>query len=297
MNVLITGATGLVGYNLQLNPPPNSSLHTIYSPTEDPLPFALPFPAKPIDITNASAIASLFSSIKPNVVIHTAAQGALDWCEANQSTATLINTASSIHLANLCLKYNAHFIFLSSNAVYDGYHAPYSETDEPHPANHYGQTKLSVEKHLLESSVSHTILRPTLMFGWPSPIGRDNQVTRVIKNLTDKTIVNGVHNSWFNPLYVPSLIQVIWHVATHRITGTFNIGGADRLNLLELSQLTAQVFSLDPSLIKPVSVADSPATAKRPPDTTFRCDRMSKILKISPLPAEEALVAMKTLYD
>jgi len=255
MNILITGGTGLVGYNLQKRAPKHYSILSIYDPAEYPLSDPLPFPSEPVDIINFPALTQLFSHLRPNVVIHTAAQGNLDWVETNKSEATLINTTASIHLAKLCHAHHSHFIFLSSNAIYDGEHPPYTETDQPSPQNHYGSSKVTVERWLSSSSSLYTIIRPTLLYGWPSPNGRDNQVTRVIKNLSSHQHTNAVYDTWFNPLFVESLVNVIWHIATNQITGDFNIAGADRLNLFQLSTLTAAIFSLDSSYLKPVSVS------------------------------------------
>ena len=95
MKTLITGGTGLLGYKLQQNCPPDITVTSIYHPDENPLQHELPFPAHPLDITNHAELTKLFKDFKPDVVIHTAAQGSLDWCEENEKEASNAQSADA----------------------------------------------------------------------------------------------------------------------------------------------------------------------------------------------------------
>lgn len=274
MNVFITGGTGLLANYLQGLAPAHAQITTCFLPSEEPLTAPLPFPGLAFDLTDFNTLSSVFSRLAPDLVIHTAAQGSVDWCEENQSSAKSINISASLKLLDLCHYYHAHFIFISSNAVYGGVKAYSSETDEPRPVNYYGASKLAVEQTLRSHLVTSTILRPNLMYGWPRPGGRDNQVTRVINSLRQNSAIKIVSDTWFSPLSAHFMARVIWHCALQRITGLYNIGGAERMTLLKLSQLTARVFHLNESLIIPTSIHDIPA-APRPIDTSFATDKMS----------------------
>jgi dTDP-4-dehydrorhamnose reductase len=293
MKVLITGGTGLLGYHLQLLAPPQLNITSCYLPSEEPLPYPLPFPAQPLDITDFSRVTNLFTKFSPDIVIHTAAQGSIDWCEDHKPLARSVNIDATFHLIDLCRRHHAHFIFLSTNAVYDGHSSYAKETDVPHPVNFYGASKLAVEQALTSDSVSSTIIRPNLMYGWPYPGGRDNQVTRVINSLRQSSPIKILFDTWFSPVSANFMSRVIWHCALDRISGLFNIGGSQRMTLFDLSKLTAQIFQLDPSLLIPVSIKDVPA-APRAIDTSFSTTKMTSELFFSPQPVAEDLLAMKT---
>jgi len=66
---------------------------------------------------------------------------------------------------------------MSSNAVFDGNNAPYSEKDKPNPINYYGKTKVISEFDIKKSGISHAIVRLTQMYGWNHPKERKNPVT------------------------------------------------------------------------------------------------------------------------
>lgn len=292
MKVLITGGTGLLGYHLQQLAPPQADITSCYLPAEAPLTTALPFPAQPLDITNQASVNHLFHQFSPDIVIHTAAQGSIDWCEEHQPLARAINIDATLHLIDLCRRHNAHFIFISSNAVYNGRTAYAKETDTPHPLNFYGASKLAIEQALVADSVFSTVLRPNLMYGWPYPGGRDNQVTRVINSLRQSLPIKIVSDTWFSPVSANFMSRVIWHCALKRISGLFNIGGSERVTLFTLSELTAQVFQYDQALLIPVSINDVPA-APRAIDTSFSTDRMTAQLSFSAQSVTDGLLAMK----
>ena len=293
MRILLTGGTGLLGYALLQSKSPDIEVMSVYNPSEDPLKYELPGSSRALDVSNLSKITALFKEFKPEAIIHTAAQGSLDWCEENKREAYAVNVTSTKNIINLCSKYGAHFVFMSSNAVYAGDHGPYNEKVTPKPVNHYGEMKVAVEDFLKSQDVSFTVLRPNLMYGWPCPGGRDNQVTRVISSLRAKEPINIVSDTYFSPLSTTFMATVTWHVATNMIKGTYNIGGANRMNLFELSEKTAKVFSLDASLLSPISHKDTQAAAKRAIDTSFDCSLMQRELKFEPLSVEEGLEGMK----
>lgn len=291
MKVLITGGTGLLGFNLQQTAPTQTNIISIYRPDEA-APVSPRFPSHPEDFTDLARISHLLSHFRPAVIIHTAAEGSLDWCEENPSRARAVNVAGTIQLAQLSSDLNAHFVFISSNAVFDGQQGNYSETDPVNPVNVYGQMKVEVEQWLSESNIPHAILRPNLMYGWPKPGGRDNQVTRVVKSLRSAEQVNAVTDTFFSPLSAQQAAQVVWKISADRLSGTFNIGGLGRLSLYQLSIQTANIFGLDSSLLQPMSVNDSPAVAARAIDTSFNVTKMRDQLQIEPLTVTDGLGQM-----
>lgn len=294
MKVLITGGTGLLGHHLQQLAPPQVSITSCYLPAEEPLSSPLPFPAQPLDITDLSSVSRLFHQFLPDVVIHTAAQGSIDWCEEHQPLARAINIDATLHLIDLCRRHHTHFIFISTNAVYNGL-TPYAkETDTPHPLNFYGASKLTVEEALAADSVFSTILRPNLMYGWPYPGGRDNQVTRVIYSLRQSLPIKIVADTWFSPVSANFMSRVIWHCALEHLSGLFNVGGSDRMTLFTLSELTAQIFQLDPALLIPVSINDIPA-APRAIDTSFSTDKLTAQLSFSAQSVTDGLLDMQRI--
>ena len=292
MKVLITGGTGFLGYHLHLQQPKNIKATSIHNPADNQVKPSW-IQSRAIDLNNHSAIKKTLNQLQPNAIIHTAGQSSVDWCEENQDTAYELNVNASRNLAHYCQANNAHFIYISSNAVYGGTKPLNKESDLPAPKNFYGQTKLLVEQYLSQQRHPYTVIRPNLMFGWTPPGGHDNQVTRTIQALTQKKPINVVNDTYFSPISGDLCASAIWQILIHGKNGIFNVGSPNRLSLFNLSKLTAQVFNLDANLIKPISHQDTSSNAPRAVDTSFNISRLTSLLNFIPPGIPQQLQAMK----
>jgi len=80
----------------------------------------------------------------------------------------LINRATTEALARAAAKAGvAHFIFVSSIRAQSGPSADHilDETDEPHPVDAYGRSKLAAEAAVAAAGIPCTIFRPVLVYG------------------------------------------------------------------------------------------------------------------------------------
>ncbi len=102
------------------------------------------------DILDKVILRSIFEKYSINSIIHMAACKSVNESFLNPNKYTENNILGSINLIMLAIEYNVEkFIFSSTAAVY-GY-PEYNPIDEEHPLrpiNHYGFTKLYIEKYL-----------------------------------------------------------------------------------------------------------------------------------------------------
>ena len=180
--VLITGGTGLLGVALQRHAPQDIQGLAIYFP-ERSLPLPLPFSVLAVDVSDGAKMESIFEWAKPDVVIHAAAIGSVDFAENNREETKKINVGGTEVVARLCEIFQSRLIYISSNAVFDGRTPLYSETAPVGPINYYGQLKVEAETLVRKSSVPWAIVRPILMYGWPYPGERDNPVVWWVRSL------------------------------------------------------------------------------------------------------------------
>ncbi len=103
-----------------------------------------------IDVTDASALKSIFLSHKVAAVIHLAGFKAIGESLEKPLKYYYNNTVSTMTLAEACIKYDVKkFVFSSSATVYGENKVPFVETMELRPAaNPYGATKAMSERIL-----------------------------------------------------------------------------------------------------------------------------------------------------
>ncbi|MFA4903603.1 MAG: SDR family oxidoreductase [Desulfobaccales bacterium] len=290
--VLITGGTGLLGVAIQRSAPKNIQGFSVYFP-ERSLPVSLPFSVLAADVSDRMKMRSVFEWAKPDVVIHAAAIGSVDFAERNREETKKINIGGTEVVVELCQIFKSRLIYISSNAVFDGRTPPYSETTAVNPINFYGQLKVDAENVVRKSSMPWAIARPILMYGWPYPGERDNPVVWWLRSLENGKPIKVVDNVFSKPLPACSCADVIWALIQQNRTGIYHAAGRDHVSLYQFALLTAEVFGLDARLITPVPDSYFPEIAPRPQDTSFDTTKMETQLGVKTVGVRDGLLKMK----
>ena len=283
----------MLGVALQKSAPPEVQGFSIYFP-ECSLPVPLPFPMVSADVSDLKQMQSIFEWARPDVVIHTAAIGSVDFAEMNREQTRKVNLSGTDVVVELCHIFKSRLIYISSNAVFDGQAPFYTETAPVNPINYYGQLKVEAENIVRESSLAWAIVRPILMYGWPYPGARDNPVVWWVRSLENGKPIKVVDNVFSKPLPAWSCAGVIWEVIRQNRTGIYHAAGRDYLSLYQFALQVAEVFDLDARLITPVPDSYFPEIAARPKDTSFDTSKMESDLGVKTIGVKDGLYRMKS---
>ena len=133
-NILITGATGMLGRKLVEILSKDFSVITTR-----------------FDITNPISIAKFQNRFKRiDAIIHCAAMTNVNQCELNQLECWNTNVEGTRNIARLAMSYGADLIYISTPMVFSGAQGNYRESDRPRPQNYYARSKLAGEKIVLK---------------------------------------------------------------------------------------------------------------------------------------------------
>ncbi len=150
--VLITGATGQVGYQL-LNE--LSGRVQILSPSRSEL-----------DLLSESSIRRYLDANTPRLIFNAAAYTAVDRAESDSDAARKVNAIAPEIMANWAHRAGAGFIHFSTDYVFNGEkRSPYVEEDPTSPLNVYGQTKREGELAVMAAHLRPVILRTSWVYG------------------------------------------------------------------------------------------------------------------------------------
>ncbi|KAK8035630.1 RmlD substrate binding domain-containing protein [Apiospora rasikravindrae] len=105
-----------------------------------------------VDLANAAEVEKTLDAVKPQAVVHCAANRFPDKCDNDPEGTRALNVAATKSLAGLCAARNIFLIYISTDYVFPGKpgDAPYEADAKPQPTNLYGQTKLDGELATLE---------------------------------------------------------------------------------------------------------------------------------------------------
>lgn len=247
-----------------------------------------------LDILNKKKLAKLVSKYKPNVFFHAASISNVDYCQNHKKEAWRVNIQGTLNALEVSQNSSIHFIYISSNAVFDGKKDLYKEKDLPNPVNFYGMTKYVGELLTQSYLDSWTIIRPITMYGWSPKDARINPVTWVLENLRSAINLRVVNDVYLNPLFNLDLGELAWKIINNKSLGIYHIAGPEVLNRYEWALKTAKVFGLNSNLISPTASSffkDKIAT--RPAQTIYSIEKIKKEFKFQPKTVSEGLNIMK----
>lgn len=289
--ILITGGTGLLGKALIETSPYDYKIAATYVGDYIVKSIRQESYSK-LDIKDKNGYERLFHGFHPDVVIHTASIGSPDFAEKNKLLTWEINVNGVTNILSLCEKYNASFIYISSNGIFDGANAPYSESDRAIPINYYGQTKLKGEEITRKAKVPYAIVRPILMYGWNHPFERSNIVTMSLQKMQNNEMIYVYKDVYSNPLFSGNCAEAIWRVIEESKYEIFNIAGKKRASIYDFVKRAAEIFGFNTNQIIPVKQGYFNELVPRPVDTSYKTDKMERALNIMPLSFNEGLEIM-----
>lgn len=255
MKTIITGASGLLGSYLVKSAPQDASLYT-----------------QRFDILDKSAVYRAFDEAKPDVVIHCAGEGRVDFAEQNRCAAWQLNVEATNHIIQASRCWGARLVYISSNAVFDGAYPPYGDYKFKAPINAYGKTKAQAESILsVPPFIESVVIRPIMLYGWPNLGKRGNFVTRVLEDLRDRQPCKVAEDIITQPTYALDCAQAIWEIIAQQKSGMdiVNVAPQEKMSMFKFAVEIAKAFDLDPALIIQVPASEFKGFAPRPRDTTF----------------------------
>jgi dTDP-4-dehydrorhamnose reductase len=245
-----------------------------------------------MDITDPDQVEQTFSRVKPDVVIHTAAMTNVDQCEQDRKGCWKANVEAVQYLLAASGRYKAHFVYLSTDFVFDGSYGPLDETARPNPVNYYGESKAAAEELVMHSSTAWSIIRTVLVYGITSDMSRSNIVLWVKQNLEQGKPIRVVNDQWRTPTLAEDLAMGTYLAARKKASGIYHISGKDLLTPFDIANLAADYFSLDKTLITPVDASVFEQPARRPAKTGFIIDKARRELGFEPHSFSEGLAIL-----
>jgi dTDP-4-dehydrorhamnose reductase len=290
MKVLITGANGFLGHYLTelLLKKGYEVIATGKGSSRLFFPGYSCLSYEEMDFTDINAVHKVFARHQPDTIVHAGAMSKPDECELNRAAAFLVNVSGTEKLLNAAADHQSHFIFVSTDFVFDGNKGMYTESDIPSPVNYYGYTKLQAEDAVRKYPGNWSIARTVLVYGRPVA-GRDNIITRVKQKLERGEEYAVVNDQVRTPTFVKDLANGITLMIEKNADGIFHISGKDILTPFEMAVRTAGLLGLDTALLCKVTAADFTEPARRPLKTGFVIDKAVRELGFQPLSFEEGL--------
>jgi dTDP-4-dehydrorhamnose reductase len=258
MKIIILGGKGLVGKNIL---PHFSACHEIIA-----------VDIEEWDIADIEKGEEFLRQYAPDAVINLAAVTNVDGCEDNVELAHKVNGEAPGFIAEICKKYHAKFVHLSTDYIFNGKkNTPYIEEDTPDPQSVYGISKLSGEKNIMRKNPSSLIIRAQWIYG----DGGENFITKIKKIAEEKGIVEVVDDQRGAPTYAKDLALPLKTLIENGNSGIYHIANSGSCTWFEFAK---EVFSqLKMKIeVKPITSATLNRKAVRPLYSVYDCSKLQK---------------------
>lgn len=254
--VLVTGANGQLGYELQRTVAPSVELIATDYQT--------------LDITNPMQIAAALEQYQPDLVINAAAYTVVDKAESDRANAQRLNGDAAGLIAQAVTQANQHkstkLVHISTDFVFDGSQTlPYSTDAIPAPLGVYGVTKLSGEQQVQQYCPEALILRTS----WLYSTHGNNFVKSMLRFMQEREQLGVVYDQVGSPTWARTLALSIWTLVDRDAQGILHCSDNGVASWYDFA-VTIQEEAYRLGLLKqripinPIRSSAYPTPAKRP---------------------------------
>ena len=242
------------------------------------------------DLGERNAVRRLLDATAPAAVIHAAGATRLDACEQKPAESRRANVDATRWLAEECVRRGVGLVYVSTDQVFDGEHAPYDEAAPPSPVNEYGRQKAAAEAVVRDlCGARGLVCRLPLLFGRADP-GAANFLATHVKALRARQTLRLFTDEFRTPVSATVAAEGILLTLVRGGRGVFHLGGLERVSRWQLGMLVAEVAGLAAAPIVAARRSEGALSAPRPADVSLVSARAST-LGFRPPPLREQLAA------
>jgi dTDP-4-dehydrorhamnose reductase len=254
MRVLITGAGGQLGRDLQLHC--EAMGDEVVAATHASL-----------DVGDRDAVYQAITSVRPDAVLHAGAYTAVDACETEVDTAFRVNALGTRWVADASRRVGAYLTYVSTDYVFDGSKdGPYVEWDHPNPRSVYGRSKWGGEGEVAAHAPGASVVRTSWVCG-----EHGNNMVKTVLRLADRPELAFVDDQRGHPSFTADLAVGVRRLAAARIPGLFHMTNQGAVSWYEFVRAVLESAGHDPARVRPITTADldPPRPAPRPANSVL----------------------------
>lgn len=257
MRILVTGASGQLGYDVERELERRGIEHLGTSSRE-------------LDITDRAAVEHLMQSYRPDAVIHCAAYTKVDLAEDEPERCWAVNADGTRNLAAACRKTGAKLLYISTDYVFPGTGERSYETGDPTgPVNTYGRSKLAGELAVQSLLEKYFIVRISWVFGKNG----NNFVKTMLRLAETKAELSVVCDQIGSPTYTADLAPLLCDMVQTERYGVYH---ATNEGTCAWSEFAEAIFELAGRqvVVHPIPTSAYPTRAARPLNSRMSKERL-----------------------
>lgn len=257
MNILVTGANGQLGNEIQIVSR-KSTNHYIFTDVCEGY--------QNLDITNLEAVRKAVKENDVKCIINCAAWTNVDKAETAGDIVEILNAVAPENLAKAMKEVGGLLVHVSTDYVFGGdpYNTPCKEDMKGTPTGVYGLTKLHGEEKIQAVGCDHIILRTAWLY---SEFG-SNFVKTMLNLTATKPQLKVVFDQTGTPTYAGDLAEAIFNIVENKKfeghSGVYHFSNEGVCSWYDFTIKIAQIAGHTACNIQPCHSDEFPSPVKRP---------------------------------
>jgi dTDP-4-dehydrorhamnose reductase len=268
--ILVTGANGQLGRSLRDISASHPAMEFVFLSRED------------MPIHHYEGMRTVFSAVRPDVLVNCAAYTAVDRAESEKDLAMLVNAEAPGVLAAICRESGCRFIHISTDYVFDGKgHSPYREEDPTAPASVYGISKREGETKTLEANPDSIVIRTSWVY---SEHGK-NFVKTMMRLMREHERVGVVNDQHGSPTYARNLAECILHIVESGrwLPGIYHYSNEGDITWYDFAVAIRDIIGSD-CIVDSITTEQYPTPAPRPAYSALSKEKIRQAYGIKSIP-------------
>ncbi len=258
MNILVTGANGQLGNEVQIVSKQSAKDHYFFTDVCDGY--------EKLDITDIEKVRAFVKAHEINCIINCAAWTNVDKAETAGDIVETLNAVAPENLAKVMKEAGGLLVHISTDYVFGGdpYNTPCREDQKGTPTGVYGLTKLHGEQKIEATGCDHVIIRTAWLY---SEFGH-NFVKTMLNLTATKPMLKVVFDQTGTPTYAGDLANVIFDIVENRKfegnTGIYHFSNEGVCSWYDFTKMIALLAGHTDCDIEPCHSDEYPSPVTRP---------------------------------
>lgn len=269
MNILVTGANGQVGFELQRH---FALLGNVLAPERAEL-----------ELTDAHAVERYLHTHRPQLILNAAAYTAVDKAESEPEQAARLNSELPAQLAAYAAAQGAYLVHYSTDYVYPGDgESAWHEQSPTRPLSVYGQTKCVGDEAVINSGCQHLIFRTS----WVYAARGNNFLKTMLKLGRERDSLAVVNDQIGAPTPARLIALVTLHAWQQQIeSGVYHLAPNGTTSwhgfaseIFKQAEETGIALAITPNQVRGIPTAEYPTPATRPLNSRLTLTKLETAL-------------------
>ena len=258
MNILVTGANGQLGNEVQIVSKQSAKDHYFFTDVCNGY--------EKLDITDIEKVRAFVKAHEINCIINCAAWTNVDKAETAGDIVETLNAVAPENLAKVMKEASGLLVHISTDYVFGGdpYNTPCREDQKGTPTGVYGLTKLHGEQKIEATGCDHVIIRTAWLY---SEFGH-NFVKTMLNLTATKPMLKVVFDQTGTPTYAGDLANVIFDIVENRKfegkTGVYHFSNEGVCSWYDFTKMIALLAGHTDCDIEPCHSDEYPSPVTRP---------------------------------